>query len=127
LNLAFGNTAAVTSGGFFPNGVNGNLNTSSSTAAVTDGVTFTLTPNPITGVAEYGSTTLSWNAPGVSRVSIRLGSPAGNYFIYGGTSGSMATPAWVQDGQVFYLQNATNLATEQTAASTLAIAIAHVI
>jgi len=128
LDLAFGgvlNSAA--GGGFFPAGVNGTLTTSAAATAVTDQVTFTLSPNPITGVAEFGSTTISWNAPNVSRVSIRLGSPAGNYFIYGGTSGSMTTPAWVQDGMVFYLQNATNLATEQTAASTLAIAIARVI
>jgi hypothetical protein len=126
LALAFGGPG-VTSGGFFPNGVNGNLNAAATATAVVDGVTFTLTPNPITGVGGYGSTTISWNAPGVSRVSIRLGSPAGNYFIYGGTSGSMATPTWVQDTQVFYLQNATNFATEQTAASTLAIAIARVL
>jgi hypothetical protein len=125
LALALGGVGA-TSGGFFPSGVNGNLNTAASATAVTDLVTFTLSPNPTIGQGAYVPMTITWNAPGVSRISIRLGSPAGNYFIYGGTSGSMMTPAWVQDGMVFYLQNATNLATEQTAASTLAIAIARV-
>lgn len=130
LALAFGATPAgsngfnATSGGFFPNGVNGNLNTSASATATTDMAGFTLEPNPIS--ASNPSTTIYWNAPGVTRISIRLGSPAGNYFIYGGTSGSMTTPPWVQNGMVFYLQNAENLNTEQTAASTIAIAIAHV-
>jgi hypothetical protein len=127
LALAFGGGLNATTGGFFPSGVNGNLNTSAAATAVTDGVTFTLTPNPINSNGTgYGSTTISWNAPSAGLVSIRLGSPAGPYFIYGGSSGSMTTPAWVQDGMVFYLQNASNIANEQTAASTLAIAIAIV-
>jgi hypothetical protein len=126
LYLAFGGVASATTGGFFPSGVNGILNTSSATAAVTDGVIFTLTPNPIVGTGGYGSTTITWSAPAAGLISIRIGSPAGVYFIYGPTSGSMTTPSWVADGMVFYLQNADNLNTEQTSASTLAIAIAHV-
>jgi hypothetical protein len=132
LALAFGATPSgsngfnATTGGFYPDGVNGNLNTSAAATATTDAAGFTLEPNPIIGMGGYGSTNIVWNAPGVNRISIRLGSPAGDYFIYGGTSGSMMTPAWVQNGMVFYLQNADNLNTEQTAASTLAIAIAHV-
>lgn len=127
LLLAFGGAAGQTSGGFFPAGVNGNLNMSETTPAMTDGVTFTLT-SPIMATNGMGSTTISWSVPAsmnVTQISIRLGSPAGTYFIYGPPSGSMTTPNWVQDGQVFYLQNASNLSTEQTGASTLAIAIAR--
>jgi hypothetical protein len=125
----------LSQGGFFPSGVNYSnsaLSTAATAYATTDGVGFTLIPNPIVGSGGYGSTTIYWDAtnsalsPGVNLVSIRLGSPAGPYFIYGGPQGSMTTPNWVEDGMVFYLQNATNIATEQTAASTLAIAIAHV-
>lgn len=128
LLLAYGGAAGATSGGFFPAGMNGTLNMSANTPAVTDGATFTLNPSPIISASGYGSTTISWTAPaGVTQVSIRLGSPAGPYFIYGGASGSMTTPGWVQDGLVFYLQNASNLATEQMGSSTLAIAIARVL
>lgn len=127
LLLAFGGAAGQTSGGFFPSGVNGNITMSAMTPAVTDGTTFTISNSPIISTSGFGSANLSWSAPaGVTQVSIRLGSPAGPYFIYAGPTGSMSTPNWVQDGQVFYLQNASNLATEQTAASTLAIAIARV-
>lgn len=130
LLLAFGGANNAKAGGFFPNGVNGNLNTSSNTPAATDGTVFTIT-TPITHASStpgFGSATFSWTAPaGVTQVSIRLGSPAGVYFIYAGPTGTMTTPGWVQDGMVFYLQNASNTATEQTSASTLGIVVAHVV
>jgi len=126
LLLAFGGAAGQMSGGFFPSGVNGNLNMSSNVPAATDGVIFTLTPNPTTSGTGTTSVAITWNAAAATQISIRLGSPAGPYFMYGANAGTATTPSWVQDGMVFYLQDASDLTTEQTAAKTLAIAIAHV-
>jgi hypothetical protein len=113
LFLAFGGVPNATSGGFFPNGVNGNpaLTTASASAAVTDGVTFTITPNeasiPTGGVT---TATLTWSQPAgsaVTAVEIHIGSPNGPLFAAGGASGSMVTGNWVSDGLIFYLQNIT--------------------
>ncbi len=110
LYLAFGGAANATSGGFFPNGVNGTLNTSSSAAATTDGASLTASPNPIplTGSSPDGVTTLTWNAPGAQFIQIRVNSPTGTLFTYDGNSGSMQTGAWVTDGMTFYLIDVTN-------------------
>jgi len=127
LYLAFGGTASATSGGFYPAGVNGNLNAASATAAVTDGVTFTLTPNPVTPVSGLGTVTVSWACPStVQYVEVRIGNPNGPLFTVNTGTGSAATGAWVTDGMLFYLQDVTypkNLSL--TAANTLAITIAH--
>jgi hypothetical protein len=128
LYIALGG-ASTTTGGFFPAGVNGSLNTSSATSAVTDGVTFYLTPNPDTGSGGLGTVNVVWNCPStVQYVEVHIGTPSGPLFTVNGGVGSMMTNAWVTDGMIFYLQDVTypkNTAT-RTAANTLATAIAHI-
>ena len=110
LYLAFGGAANATSGGFFPNGVNGSLNTSSGVPAATDGASLTASPNPIalTPGSSTGVTTISWSAPGAQFIQIRVNSPTGTLFTYDGNSGSMQTGNWVTNGMTFYLINVTN-------------------
>ncbi len=108
LYLAF-DAPSATSGGFFPSGVNGTLNTSDATPAVYDGTVFTATPNPVTAAAgQDGVTTLTWSAPTATVIQIHVGSPTGPLFTDNIASGSMATGAWVTNGMVFYLQDVTN-------------------
>lgn len=126
LFLAFGGAASATSGGFFPSGVNGNLNSSSSAAAVTDGVTFTITPNPVPQTGGLGTATISWSCPSsVQYVEVRVGSPNGALFSIATNTGTMTTGAWVTDGMIFYLQDVTYPKNNSiTAANTLATAVA---
>jgi hypothetical protein len=86
LYLAFGGAANATSGSFFPNGVNGSLNTSSGMPATTNGASLTASPNPIrrTGSNTTGVTTIGWNASGAQFIQIRVGSPTGTLFTYDG-------------------------------------------
>ncbi len=119
LYLAF-NAPNATSGGFFPNGVNGNLNTSAGTPAVSDGSTLSANPNPIpvTSGAD-GVTTISWSAPTAAIIEIHVGSPTGPLFTRNINNGSMQTGAWVTNGTTFYLQDVTNgkaLTTQNTLA-----------
>ncbi len=68
--------------------------------------TFTASPNPIvvTGNATAGQTTLSWNAPGYSRLVIRLKSVSGTAMTGTlGSSGSAKTGNWVTNGLKFVL------------------------
>jgi hypothetical protein len=109
LFLAFGGAANATSGGFFPAGVNGMLNTSAGAAATTDGAFISASPNPIViSSGMVGTTTLTWNAPNAQLVQIRIGGPNGQLFAESGPMGSMATGAWVSQGTVFYLQDVSN-------------------
>jgi hypothetical protein len=128
LFLAFGGAASATSGGFFPAGVNGNLNTSSAAAAVTDGAIFTLSPNPATNNGGYATVTVSWNAPSpVQYIEVRIGSPTGPLFTVNTPSGSMQTGNWVTDGMLFYLQDVSYPKDlSLTAANTIATVIARV-
>ncbi len=124
LYLVYG-AANVSSGGFFPSGANGLLNTSAASAATTDGTFLTASPNPIpvTGGAD-GTTTLTWNAPNAQIIQIRVGSPNGPLLTDYGPSGSMTTGAWVTDGLTFYLQDLTG-GKPLTAANTLASVTVH--
>lgn len=74
------------------------------------GAALTASPNPVmdcdaTGV---GQTTLEWNAPNVSRVELRVGSPTGNLLARGSSTGSATTGMWVRNGLRFYLLDASN-------------------
>lgn len=133
LYLAFGG-ASLSSGGFFPGGVNGLFNTSSATPATSDnsggntgnGV-ISASPNPVTHSANGDAmTTISWSAPsGVSLVAIALGSPSGPVFAEGGPTGSAATGPWVTNGLTFYLQDISN-GKPLTAANTLGTVVVMV-
>lgn len=126
LFLAYGGVANAISGGFFPNGVNGVLNTSSSASANSDGATLSASPNPIHVPAGQvtGSTTISWSAPAAQVIEIRVGSPTGGLFTHNLNSGSMTTQNWVTDGVTLYLQDVTN-GKALTSANTAATLVLH--
>ncbi len=127
LYLAYG-AASVSSGGFFPSGVNGNsaLTASSAAAAVNDGVIFTATPNPATLDGNgHGTVTLAWTAPpSVMFVEVHVGSPTGPLFAQTGPTGSAATGNWVTDGEIFFLQDRTG-GKDLNARNTLATVIVN--
>jgi hypothetical protein len=126
LFLCYGGLAA-TSGGFFPSGVNGTVNTSSNSPATTDGASLTANPNPIHVVAGAdGATTISWSAPTAQIIQIHVGSPTGPLFTDNFNSGSMQTAAWVTNGMSFYLQDVTN-GKALTSANTLATLVVSVV
>jgi hypothetical protein len=122
LFLAYGGKANMTSGGFFPNGVNGLLNTSSG-AETTAGAILSASPNPIpvslASGATTGATTITYNAPGVSSVQLHLNSPSGPIVQNGSGSGTYNTGN-LPGGTVFYLQDSSQ-GNSQSAANTLAI------
>jgi len=66
------------------------------------GVSFSASPSPITTIAgsAVGQTTLSWNAPGYSSVQLFAD---GIFFGNAGSSGSVPTGNWVNDGMNFFL------------------------
>jgi len=117
LALAFGK-ATVTSGGFFPNGINGTINTSSAAAsAASNNGTFFATPNPVTATSSQNPV-VTFNVPGVSAVEIRANSPNGVLLGTGSGSGSIVLGS-VTNGMVLYLQDVSN-GRGLTAANTLA-------
>ena len=126
LYLAYGAPNA-TSGGFFPAGVNGTLNTSAASAATSDGATITASPNPIHVVAGAdGATTVTWNAPSAQIIQVRVNSPNGALFTDNFNTGSMMTGAWVTNGTMLFLQDVTN-GKALTAANTLATVVIGVV
>jgi len=121
LFLAYGGVANATSGGFFPNGVNGMLNTASASAATsTSDSEFSASPNPIAlNGASAGGTTITFNTPS-SSIRIYAGS-LGGYLLYQGPgTGSFTTPPIFASGTTtLYLQDASG-SKPLTAANTLA-------
>jgi hypothetical protein len=88
--------------------------------------TFTATPAPVPPGSTFGISTLTWNAPTTSKVEIHVGAPDGTLFATGPSSGQATTEAWVIDGMVFYLQDAT-ATNPVAAANTLAIVTAKTV
>ncbi len=89
--------------------------------------TFTGAPNPFTpDVNRLGQITLTWSAPGVSTVEIRVSSPTGPLFVNYANSGSATTGEWVTDGMQFYLQDVSKGEPGTTLATFTAHAIAVV-
>jgi Ferritin-like domain len=121
LFLAYGGRANATSGGFFPNGVNGNLNTSAASAASsTSDSEFSASPNPIVlNGAAVGGTTITFNAPS-SSIRIYAGS-LGGYLLYQGpgTGSVQVPPIFASGATTLYLQDASGNK-PLTAANTLA-------
>ena len=69
-------------------------------------ITFTANPNPIvtTNGATVGKTTLSWNAPGYTRLAVFVNSPTGIQMTgTAGSTGSATTGNWVTNGTQFFL------------------------
>jgi hypothetical protein len=123
LAIAFGGGTSLTSGGFFPAGVNGPLNTASTSTATTDGASLTSVPtNPIpkTGVA-----TISWNAPSAQIIEIHVGSPSGPLFTRNINKGSMTTGPWITEGTTLYLQDVSS-GKPLIGSNTLATLLLHV-
>ena len=89
-------------------------------------LSFTANPNPIpvTGGAIVGTTTLTWNAPGVGVIEIHVGSPNGPLLTQQGSTGSVQTGNWVTDGMTFYLQDVTG-GKPLTPANTVATLVVH--
>jgi hypothetical protein len=68
-----------------------------------------ITATPLTSTAASGVTTLSWQAPGYSRVQVRVGSPDGIPMTgLEGPTGSAQTGPWATAGMTFYLQDASD-------------------
>ncbi len=78
------------------------LTSASSTAG---SATITASPNPLP--AGTNVVTVSWNAPGVSSIAVRMGSATGTVFTGGGSSGSANTGPWASPGTTFYLVDQT--------------------
>lgn len=79
--------------------------------SATRGGTIVAAPNPIgvTTGQSMGSTTLRWQATGVTRVQVRVGSPAGPAVTgFENPAGAAPTGNWVTDGMTFYLQDASD-------------------
>jgi hypothetical protein len=89
--------------------------------------TLTASPDPILIApgAQFGVTTLQWNAPTAQTVEIHVGTPSGPAFAGGGSTGSATTGVWVTDGMVFCLQDTTG-GKPLTGDNTLAVLVVHV-
>jgi parallel beta-helix repeat protein len=81
-------------------------------------------PIPVTGAANLGVTTLSWNAPDAQVIEIHTDSPDGPLFTMQGNRGTIQTGPWVSDGLTFYLQDVTG-GKPLTSDYTLATLVVH--
>jgi hypothetical protein len=72
------------------------------------GVAFNANPNPIVSLSGTGITTLTWDAPGHTRLEIFVGSVTGDQMTGAmGSTGFTRTGDWVTDGMRFFLVDLT--------------------
>ena len=83
-------------------------------------------PNPLrlADGERLGVTTLSWSAEGTGAVAVHVGTADGPVFSRGGPSGDATSGEWVEDGMVFYLQDASQ-SQPPTSAHTLDTVVVH--
>jgi len=93
-------------------------------AFIAPSLTASPNPIPVTGNANVGQTTISWNAPGAQAIEIHIGSPNGTVFTDQGNRGSQQTGLWVSDGLTFYLQDVSG-GNPLTSDYTLATLVVH--
>jgi len=88
----------------------------------TSGVLFGGTPGIASDPSNTGvsTTSLYWNAPGVTDVEVHVGAADGPLFAAAGGNSFYMTGDWVTDGMQFYLQNASS-GNSTAPANTLAI------
>jgi hypothetical protein len=65
-------------------------------------------PVPVDGPGHGGVTRLSWTASGATLVEVRVDAPDGALLARSGGAGATTTGPWVQNGMVFYLQDASD-------------------
>lgn len=72
------------------------------------------TPNPlpVCRTTGLGEVTIGWDARGVQRIALRIGTPGGDMFISGGPSGTARTGKWAAQGTTIYLQDASQGASD---------------
>ena len=69
------------------------------------GTILTANPNPVMSDGHgMGQTSITWST-NATHVELRIGSPDGQLFARGGSTGTERTDNWVSNGMTFYLQN----------------------
>jgi hypothetical protein len=68
---------------------------------------FTISQVMVPAGVSLGSATLAWNAPSAAVTEVHVGAPDGPLFARSNSSGTASTGAWVSNGLIFYLQDAT--------------------
>lgn len=80
-------------------------------AMAAKGITGTITADPdpikVCDKSGVGETMIKWNAKGTGRIQVRIGAPDGSLLAFAGPVGKQKTGKWVNDGGLFYLQEAT--------------------
>lgn len=83
------------------------------------GVLFRANQDPVMPDSNgLGQVSLSWNAPGVSTVEIRIGGPDGVNMGRFPSYGTITTGRWVSNGMMFYLQDAGKALTAENTLGT---------
>jgi hypothetical protein len=78
-------------------------------AVTKPGTTLTASPDPIVtdDGSPVGETAISWSTP-ATHVEVHINAPDGQLFFRSGSSGTVRTGKWVNNGMTFYLQDADN-------------------
>jgi hypothetical protein len=78
-------------------------------AVTKPGTTLTASPNPIVvdDGGSVGETALTWSTP-AAHTEVHINAPNGQLFFRSGSSGTVRTGKWVNNGMTFYLQDSDN-------------------